>query len=132
VEGLPEFLLKLDHLGAARAIATSAPRSNVDFTLKKTGIGSHFATILDDSFVSHGKPHPEVYLKAAAALQVNPANCIVFEDSIAGVEAGKKAGSRVVGLTTTHTSDELVETDYIIENFVGLEPQVLISKLFRS
>lgn len=131
VDGLREFLKKLDRLGASRAIATSAPRSNVDFTLRKTGIGGHFKTILDDSFVTQGKPHPEVYLKAAAALEFKPEDCIVFEDSIAGVESGKKAGCKVVGITTTHPPGELMRTDYIIDNFVGLEPEDLISRLFR-
>lgn len=132
VDGLPEFLKKLDRLGAARAIATSAPRSNVDFTLRKTGIGNHFKTILDDSFVSQGKPHPEVYIKAAAALEFEPTTCIVFEDSIAGVESGKKAGCKVVGITTTHTRKELSKTDYVIEDFRGVEPEKLISSLFGS
>lgn len=132
VDGLPEFLQRLDELGIPRAIATSAPGANVDFTLEKTGIGRHFTTILDDSFVSHGKPHPEVYQKAAAALKYDPARCVVFEDSLAGVEAGKKAGCKVVGITTTHTSEELKDTDLVIDNFVELDPADLISRLFRA
>lgn len=132
VDGLPEFLQRLDELGIPRAIATSAPGANVDFTLEKTGVGRHFTTILDDSFVSHGKPHPEVYQKAAAALKYDPARCVVFEDSLAGVEAGKKAGCKVVGITTTHTSEELKDTDLVIDNFVELDPADLISRLFRA
>lgn len=132
VDGLPEFLQRLDELGIPRAIATSAPGANVDFTLEKTGIGRHFTTILDDSYVSHGKPHPEVYQKAAAALQYDPGHCVVFEDSLAGVEAGKKAGCKVVGITTTHTVEELKDTDLVIDNFVELDPADLISKLFGA
>ena len=130
LDGLREFLEQLKGSGIPAAIATSAPRSNVDFTLEKTGLEQYFATILDDSFVEQGKPHPDVYLKAAAALGFDPENCIVFEDSLAGVEAAKKAGCKVVGLTTTHTKKELKDTDLVVEDFKGLDANRLISKLF--
>lgn len=128
--GLPAFLGRLDELGIVRAIATSAPRSNVDFTLEKTGLGPYFETILDDSFVSKGKPDPEVYLKAAEAVKFPPGRCVVFEDSLAGVEAAKNAGCKVVGVTTTHTREELSETDWVIENFEHVDPKELISRLY--
>ncbi|MEX2232032.1 MAG: HAD family phosphatase [Cyclobacteriaceae bacterium] len=132
VDGLPAFLKKLSDLGTPLAIATSAPRANVDFTLVKTGLGRYFNTILDDTFVSKGKPHPEVYLKTAKALNYKPENCVVFEDSLAGVEAAKKAGCKVVGISTTHTREELDQTDMVIENFDGLNPRDLIMRLFRA
>jgi len=130
VDGLKSFLDKLDTQKILRAIATSAPRANVDFTLAKTNLEKYFPTILDDSFVSIGKPHPEIYLKSAAALGFEAANCVVFEDSLSGVQAGKRAGCKVVGITTTHTREELSETDFVIDNFEGLEPQILLSRLF--
>jgi len=130
VEGLLPFLDELDRLKISRAIATSAPRANVDFTLKKTGTERYFDTILDDSFVTEGKPNPQIYLKSAKALGFTPEKCIVFEDSLAGVKAGKSAGCKVVGITTTHTRQELAGTDFIIDDFIGLEPEFLISKLY--
>nr|MBT1700296.1 HAD family phosphatase [Chryseosolibacter histidini] len=130
VDGLVAFLQKLEALGLPRAIATSAPRANVDFTLSKTGTGKYFPVILDESFVSKGKPDPEIYLRTAAALKFEPANCIVFEDSLSGVKAGKSAGCKVVGITTTHTREELHETDLVIDDFTNLDPQELIKKLF--
>lgn len=130
VDGLVAFLQKLEALRLPRAIATSAPRANVDFTLSKTGTEKYFPVILDESFVSRGKPDPEIYLKTAAALKFDPANCIVFEDSLSGVRAGKSAGCKVVGITTTHTREELHETDLVIDNFNNLDPQDLIKKLF--
>src|SRR5690606_33935333 len=60
LKGLKDFLDAMRQAGIPRAIATSAPRSNVDFTLKKTNLEPYFDTILDDSFVTHGKPHPEI------------------------------------------------------------------------
>jgi beta-phosphoglucomutase len=132
VDGLAFFLKKVHDYGFPRAIATSAPRSNVDFTLAKTHTGHYFETILDSSFVDKGKPHPQIYLKTVAALHFDPRNCIVFEDSLAGVESARNAGCKVVGITTTHTAQELEGTDLVIENFVGLDPKVLISKLFGT
>ena len=130
VDGLREFLDSLEAAGIPRAIATSAPRSNVDFTLKYTNTGKYFKTILDEAFVTRGKPDPEIYLKTAAALGFEPKNCVVFEDSLSGVAAGKRAGCKVVGITTTHTAEELHETDFIIKDFIGLEPATLFSRLF--
>ena len=128
--GLEQFLQKLDEAEITRAIATSAPRSNVDFTLEKTGLGRFFKTILDDSFVSKGKPDPEVYLKAAKAVNFPPERCVVFEDSLAGVQAAKNAGCKVVGLTTTHPAEELSDTHLVLPDFRQVEPKALISRLF--
>jgi beta-phosphoglucomutase len=130
LEGLITFLKQLEAQKIPTAIATSAPRANVDFTLSKTGTGKYFPVILDESFVSKGKPDPEIYLKTAAALKFAPENCIVFEDSLSGVKAGKNAGCKVVGITTTHTREELHETDLVIDNFNDLDPTKLISQLF--
>ena len=130
VAGLVSFLEKLDNSRIKRAIATSAPRANVDFTLSKTATEKYFPIILDDSFVEKGKPDPEIHLKTAAAVEVPPERCIVLEDSLSGVKSGKAAGCKVVAITTTHTPEELAEADVIIANFVDLDPERLISSLF--
>jgi len=130
VDGLLSFLQKLEARKIPRAIATSAPRANVDFTLLHTNIEKYFSIILDDSFVSRGKPDPEIYLKSAAAVGLDPQKCVVFEDSLSGVSAGKRAGCKVVGITTTHTREELSEADFNIDNFVELEPESVLSRLY--
>jgi HAD superfamily hydrolase (TIGR01509 family) len=130
VKGLLPFLDLLDKYNIARAIGTSAPQSNVAFTLSKTHTEKYFSTILKDSDIEHSKPNPEIYIKAAERLGFPSANCIVFEDSLSGVKAGKASGAKVVGITTTHTKEELFETDFVIDDFVGLDPLVLIKELF--
>src|SRR5690606_34565835 len=115
VPGLIEFLEDLQEI--PRAIATSAPIENVDFTLDKTGIRPYFEVILDESFVSRGKPDPEIYLKTATALNLPPGQCIVIEDSLSGVEAAKAAGSRVIAITTTHSQAEFPAVDLVIDDF---------------
>jgi beta-phosphoglucomutase-like phosphatase (HAD superfamily) len=61
---------------------------------------------------------------------MEPGNCVVFEDSLSGVAAGKAAGCKVVGITTTHTREELANTDLVIDDFRNLDPKTLISQLF--
>lgn len=128
--GLHSFLEKLEAAGIPKAIATSAPRANVDFTISRTHIERFFPVILDDSFVTKGKPDPQVYLKSADALGFKPDRCVVFEDSLSGVMAAKRAGCKVVGVTTTHTREELRETDLNIDDFEGLEPEFVLSQVF--
>lgn len=130
LEGLMDFLELLEKEGIPKAIATSAPRANVDFTLEKTGIGRFFQTILDESFVEKGKPNPEIYLKTAKALGMPPEQCIVLEDSLSGLEAGKSAGCKVIAFTTTHTAQELAAADLVVENFKNLDPRKLVLELF--
>jgi len=130
LDGLHSFLKKLEATGIPLAIATSAPRANVDFTISKTGITHFFPIILDDSFVTKGKPDPQIYLKSAAALGMPSGQCVVFEDSLSGVMAAKRAGCKVVGVTTTHTREELTETDLNIDNFEFLTPEFVLSKVF--
>ena len=129
LDGLIAFLEKLKAQGIPRAVATSAPRENVDFTLEKTGTRSYFDVILDESFVTRGKPDPQIYLKTAKALKLSPSRCIVFEDSFSGVLAAKAAGCRVIGITTTHEKDDLPPVDRVIDDFRGLEPQELLAEL---
>jgi HAD superfamily hydrolase (TIGR01509 family) len=132
LKGLPGFLEQASRLGVPQAIATSAPRENVDFTLACTGIGKYFKVILDESFVNRGKPDPEIYLKTAAALGFDPQYCVVFEDSLSGVESGKAAGCKVVGLTTTHSAEELLKADFCMPDFDAYTVEEILNLLFEK
>lgn len=125
VRGLIQFLDLLLNHNVPRAIATSAPRANVDFVLAGTGIGHYFTTILDERMVSRGKPDPEIYIKTAQAIGLPNDRCIVIEDSLSGVEAGQQSGSKVIGITTTHSSKELSHTDLVINDFEQLDIELL-------
>lgn len=98
VPGVREFLLR--HSGAPMAVATNAEPANVDFVLDGADFRRFFKVAVHGLLVKHPKPHPEVYLRAADELGVRPENCIVFEDSPAGVEAARRAGARIVGVQT--------------------------------
>lgn len=126
VEGIRNFLDQLKEHGIPMAVATSAPGENADYILSHLKITHYFDEILDSSHVTTGKPDPEVYLKAAKALNKSPENTIVFEDSVSGVESGRRAGASVVGVMTTHTQEELSPCFLVIDDFIGLRlPELL-------
>lgn len=130
LKGLTEFLALSIERNIPLALATSAPKVNVDFTLKATGLTGYFNLITDSSMVSKGKPDPEVYLVTAAKLGVNPSDCIVFEDSVPGIISAKNAGMRVIGVATTHNPQELmIHVKEIIMNFA--EPENLLNSLLK-
>jgi len=125
VDGLVKFLDLMVTHSIPRAIATSAPPENVDFVLSNTGLRKYFDVILDERVVTHGKPNPEIYLKTAKALGFPNENCIVIEDSLSGITAGRRSGSKVIGITTTHTPEELIETNLVIRDFNDLNLSIL-------
>jgi len=101
VPGVREFIRALT--GAPLGVGSNAESENVRFTLQGAGLEHCFGAIVDGHQVDRGKPHPDVYLRAAALLDVEPARCVVFEDSMTGVHAALAAGARVVGVNTNRT-----------------------------
>ena len=92
----------------AWAIVTSGSQALAEARLKQAGLPVPQVLVTADD-VTRGKPAPEPYLAGAKRLGVLPERCLVFEDAPAGVIAAKKAGMRVVGITTTHTREALLE-----------------------
>lgn len=120
IPGLPEFLETLKNQDIPVAVGTSSMQENIDFTLDLTFLRKYFDTVIDASMVTKGKPHPEVYLKAAKALDMPPEKCFVFEDALSGIEAAKRAGCKVIALATTHPKEELQHADLVIEDFQSI------------
>jgi beta-phosphoglucomutase len=129
IQGLDGLLDNFRQHQIPLAVCTNAPVANLDFTLEETGIRPYFEVLIDASQVSKGKPDPEIYLKAAELLNVSPDRCIVMEDSTVGVEAGLRAGMKVVGITTTHTREELAHTHLVIDDFRELTVERLAALL---
>ncbi|MGW4551559.1 HAD family hydrolase [Streptomyces violaceorubidus] len=108
----------LDALPADRwAVVTSATRRLAEARLDAVGILPKTLVAADD--ITRGKPDPEPYLLGARALGVDPADCVVFEDAPAGLQAGRAAGMRTVALATTHRADELV-ADLVVTDLSAL------------
>ncbi len=123
VRGVAAFLDALDAAAVPRAVATSASRDDVDRLLGPLGLRESFEVVVAAEDVRFGKPDPEVYLRAAEGLGVAPGACLVFEDSVVGVQAARRAGMRVIGVTTAHTEDELraAGAASVIDDFEGLQ-----------
>jgi beta-phosphoglucomutase len=119
VDGLYNFLDFIKEIGFKIALATSAPPENISLILERLGITEYFDVIIDKTHVTHGKPDPEVYLKAVETLKTDSEYCLVFEDSLSGVRSAILAGIRVIGVTTSHTAEELSQagTFYNIDDF---------------
>ena len=107
VAGAPAFVTSLVRLGVPRAVATSARGTDATRLLGNLGLLAHFEVIVAAEDVRRGKPAPDVFLTAAEHLGIRPEACLVFEDSVLGVQAGREAGMRVIGVTTGYTAAEL-------------------------
>jgi beta-phosphoglucomutase len=118
--GLLEFLKDLRSNGIKTALATSAGPGNIDFIVDGLGIRDQFDAIIGGAEVRKGKPDPEIYLKAAELVGIEPSACWVIEDSLQGIAAGQSAGMRVVGISTSHTPAELAHTAVVRPDFVDL------------
>ncbi len=121
MEGLGDFLKAISVQIPALAVFSNGNRIEVGHTLAKLDGGTilpyfKYVTTIDD--VTHGKPHPEGYLLSAQKLGIAPEHCLVIEDSLQGIRAGKAAGMRVIGLATTHDEETLKpHADYTAANY---------------
>jgi HAD superfamily hydrolase (TIGR01509 family) len=123
INGLTELLHELKQNGIKIAIASSGSIHDIDFVLERIHVRDYFDVIVDGSQVSKGKPSPEIFLKTAKHLQTLPTNCIVIEDSIAGIKAGNAAGMKVIGITTGNTAEKLQPSAMVIKDFTELNMQ---------
>jgi beta-phosphoglucomutase len=112
LNGLHDLIDRLKRDGIPMALATSAPKLNVEHTLAELDLAGAFPVIVRGDEVARGKPAPDVFLEAARRLGVDPAGCLVFEDAPMGIEAAQAAGMRVVALTTSFQAS----------HFAGLDP----------
>lgn len=114
IDGLHDFLDQARAAGIKMAIGSAAIPFNIDFVLDNLNIRHYFSAIVSADDVAESKPHPEVFLKAAHLLEVDPSACIVFEDAPKGVEAAARAGMKSVALTTLHADHEFKGLDNIL------------------
>jgi beta-phosphoglucomutase family hydrolase len=109
--GLQKLLQHFSDKNIKMAIGSAAIRPNIDFVLNGCDIGHFFQTIVSADDVTLSKPHPETFLKCAKQLCVNYNECIVFEDSIKGIECAVNAGMKSVAITTMHIKEEFYNLD---------------------
>jgi beta-phosphoglucomutase len=128
VPGAREFLTR--HQDLPMAVASNAEEANVSFVLQTAGLAQFFRAVVDGHQVSNPKPAPDVFLKAAELLGAEPRDCIVFEDSYSGVQAGLAAGMHVIGIRTTH--HDLPGTILAVDNFLAPELEAWMAANARA
>jgi len=131
IKGAIEFLEEARSLGVKMAVATAAPVVNMEFILDGLDLRRFFDAITTAADITNGKPDPEIFLRSAEKLGVEPENCIVFEDAVGGFEAAHRAGMRSIGIATVNSIEEILQLDSVVEahaDFSGLKPQDLIER----
>lgn len=123
--GAVELVKSVAVAGFRIALGSSTPRSNIEVALDTLDIRPYFHHIVCSDDVSHGKPHPEVFLKAAAGLGLAPQRCVVIEDAVVGVQAARAAGARCVAVATTHAADKLKDADRVVADLREVTPEYL-------
>lgn len=125
IKGLQEFLEKAGRQNIPMAIGSAAIPFNIDFVLDNLKIRHFFKAIVSADDVAISKPNPETFIKCMELLNVDSADCIVFEDAPKGVEAANKAGMQTVVLTTMHAKTEFADYNNIIafiKDYAAVEP----------
>ncbi|MBI4318307.1 MAG: HAD family phosphatase [Chloroflexi bacterium] len=112
--GAMELAGALGQSGYRQAIASSAPRQNIELILEALGKRNLFEAIVSAEDVRAGKPDPEIFLVAAERLGLHAETCVVIEDAIAGVQAAKAAHMRCIGVANTHPPERLADADLVV------------------
>jgi beta-phosphoglucomutase len=126
--GVKALLEKLKQDGTPIAVASTPAKESVLLTLETAGLRQYFNVIVGLDDVRLGKPAPDIYLKAAEILGIKPKDCWVVEDSLSGIQAGKAAGMKVVGVQTGfHSRKGLLDAgaEIVVENLEKLKTEDL-------
>ena len=107
VPGFRDFAQQAKKRGLKLAVATAGDKDNIAFALERLKLADRPDAIVGGDEGIAGKPQPDLFLEAARRVQVQPAQCIVFEDAPFGIEAARRAGMRAVAICTTHGAGEL-------------------------
>jgi beta-phosphoglucomutase family hydrolase len=128
--GAVELIESLKEHGIKSAIASSAPPENIQIIIRGLGIEDCFQAIAWGREVTEGKPSPQIFLLAAEKLETQPCNCVVIEDSVAGVAGAKRAGMKCVAVANSHSRISLKEADLIVDTLETVSVSDL-ARLFR-
>ena len=124
--GVEQFIQELKDSGIKVGLGSASKNSTM--ILEKINMLHYFDCIVDGNKIENAKPDPEVFLKGAAELNMNPENCAVFEDAIAGVEAARNAGMVCIGIGSVTT---LQNADLVMSSFEGITWQIIKEKIIN-
>jgi HAD superfamily hydrolase (TIGR01509 family) len=124
--GTHEFIAECRKRGLKLALVTSADRVKMEVNLKEIGLSwDTFNSIITGLDVLNKKPFPDIYIKAAQNIGLNPWECLVVEDAVSGIKAGKAAGCRCLAVETSFDASALYEADWICESLLKVPEEVL-------
>ncbi len=124
--GAIEFIKECISRGLKMAVASSADRVKIIINLREIGLSSdNFQAIVSGEDVEHKKPFPDIYIKASKMIGLKPQDCLVVEDAVSGVKAGKAAGAKCLALTTSFPANLLGEADWICENLTHVPVEAI-------
>ncbi|MFX1552230.1 MAG: HAD family hydrolase, partial [Promethearchaeota archaeon] len=125
--GVIRIIKELKLEGFKLAIGSSGPPENVELLLSQLKIKPFFDLIITAADIEKGKPEPDVFLKVANILNINPKSCMVIEDAPVGIEAAKRAGMISIAITTTHNKKELSDAQLIIKDLTEITLKDIIN-----
>lgn len=115
--GVHSFIDQCKTKGLKIAVASSADRIKIEINLREIGLESTlFDAVISGEDVKLKKPFPDIYLLAAKQIGIKPEDCLVVEDAISGITAGKAAGCKCLALTTSFSAEKLTEADWICKD----------------
>jgi HAD superfamily hydrolase (TIGR01509 family) len=124
--GALEFISKCRKKRLKLALATSADKVKMEVNLKEIGLSRNaFHSVITGLDVENKKPSPDIYIKAAKSLGLEPQECLVVEDAMSGIKAGKSAGCRCLAVTSSFDASALHEADWICESLLKVPGEVL-------
>jgi beta-phosphoglucomutase family hydrolase len=112
--GLVQLLEQATALNLPMAVATASPPDNIPFILDDLNLRRYFKAVVGAADVLHGKPDPEIFLKSARTLGVEPSDCLVFEDALGGIEAARRAGMDAIMICTTIAAQEVAGQPHVL------------------
>ena len=127
--GVKTLMDGLKELGVKMAVASSAPLENLRLLIDALGIAPIIQVVVCDQDVKHGKPHPDVFLVAASRLGVEPGNCLVIEDAVAGVQGAHAAGMKSLAVTNSHPRHALREATLVVDSLEEVDATSVLSLL---
>jgi len=126
--GVQEWLDYFRANGFLQAVATSAPWENIETLFDETGIRHYFQAIVS-AYEMPGKPDPYVFLEAAKRIDVDVAECLVIEDSTAGVEAARRGGMKCLAVETSNPAGKLTQADFVLYRLSDQSPREVIAQI---
>ncbi len=124
--GASEFISRCRRNGLKMALATSADRIKMEINLSEIGLPPEtFNSIITGEDIVNKKPFPDIYIRAAQSLGLEPRECLVVEDAVSGIRSGKTAGCRCLAVTTSFSAEELREADWIYSSLLEVPDEVI-------